>query len=151
MTRVADPDRDRRGRGDCGLATLEWLLIVAAVAGLAALATVLVTDSVRDTAARISNSDARVAAARHTALNVETDAKAASAEDFELWADWERHFRQECSLIAVLYAEVEVEHNNFARATAGTDVFDADAARYAAAADEQPPGPNKAQVQCRVA
>ena len=30
-------------RGDSGLTTLEWLLIVAAVAGMAALAVVLVT------------------------------------------------------------------------------------------------------------
>ena len=123
---------------------------MAAVASLAALATVLVTSRVRDTAQRISDSDARFAAAIHTALGVETDAKAAAAGDFELWADWERHFTQECSLIAVLYAEVDVEHNNFARATGGTDVFDTAAARHAAAADEQPPSARKAQVQCHV-
>ena len=36
-------------RDDSGLTTLEWLLIVAAVAGLAALAVVLVQNVVSDT------------------------------------------------------------------------------------------------------
>ena len=153
MTRTAQTGWDRgRRRGDDGLTTLEWLLITAAVAGLAALAVVLVTAEVEDTAKRISNSEARVTAAIHTALAVETDAKAASAADFDLWADWERYFSQECSFIAILYsdAEVEVVHNNFTRADNGT-TFDAAAAGHAAAADEQPAGPGKAQVQCEVA
>ena len=134
------------------MTTLEWLLITAAVAGLAALAVVLVQAQVEDTAERISDSEARVAAARYTARSVETDAKAAVAEDFDQWDDWESHFTQECSLIAVLYADVEVEmvHTNFVRATGGT-VFDIAAAGYAAAADEQPATPTKAQVRCQVA
>ena len=55
----------RRGRADeSGLTTLEWLLIVAAVAGLAALAVVLVQNVVDDTAQEISSSSARGTAAR---------------------------------------------------------------------------------------
>ena len=55
----------RRGRADeSGLTTLEWLLIVAAVAGLAALAVVLVQQVVDDTAEEISSSSARGTAAR---------------------------------------------------------------------------------------
>ena len=38
------------GRGEEGLTTLEWLLIVAAIAGLAALAVVLVQTVVNETA-----------------------------------------------------------------------------------------------------
>ena len=44
---------------ESGLTTLEWLLIVAAVAGLAALAVVLVQNVVDDTAEQISGSSAR--------------------------------------------------------------------------------------------
>ena len=132
------------------MAALEWLLIVAAVAGLAALAVVLVQAYVEDTGDRISNPDPRVTSALHLASSVEAGAKAASAADFESWADWERRFRRECSLIAVLYsdADVEVVHNSFERATGGGTAFDQAAA---AAADEKPANATKARVQCQVA
>lgn len=150
------PETDRLGRarcrrGDCGLTTLEWLLITAAVAGLAALAVVLVQTQVEDTAERVSSPNPRVTAAIHSAFEVETGAKAASAADFESWADWEDRFGQRCGLIAVLYADAEVEvvHSEFNRATGGT-TFDTAAAGHAAAADEQPAGNSKAQVQCEV-
>ena len=144
-------EKRRAGRGDDGLTTLEWLLIVAAVASLAALAVVVVAGSVGQTADRVSNSEARVTAAVHTAFGVVSDAKAASAGDFDSWGDWERHFRRECSLIDVLYADagVQVLNNNFNGATGGT-AFDAAAAGHAAAADEQPATAAKAQVQCDV-
>ena len=143
--------RGRPPRGDCGLTTLEWLLITAAVAGLAALAVVLVQAYVEDTGERIANPDPRATSAIHSAFSVETDAKAASADRFDLWADWESRFTQRCSLLAVLYSDVEVEvvHNNFIRADGGT-TFDSVAAGYAAAADEQPANASKAQVQCQV-
>ena len=48
-------------RDDSGLTTLEWLLIVAAVAGLAALAVVLVQNVVSDTSEQIAGSSARSA------------------------------------------------------------------------------------------
>ena len=144
-----DPDRPRPAADT--LTTLEWLLITAAVAGLAALAVVLVQAYVEDTGDRIANPNPRVTSAIHSAFEVETRAKAASAADFDLWADWERHFRERCSLIAVLYADAEVEviNNNFIRATGGT-TFDVVAAGYAALADEQQPTTGKAQVQCSV-
>ncbi len=139
-------------RGDGGLTTVEWLLIVAAVAGVAALAVVLVANAVDDAAEAVSASDARLAAAIHTAWNVENDARDAAAGDFDSWDGWERHFGEQCGLIAVLYADVGVEvvHNSFRRAVGGT-AFDADAAGHAAAADEQPPTAAKAQVRCHVA
>ena len=148
MTRAAQPEGRSGLRGDHGLTTLEWLLITAAVAGLAALAVVLVQVYVEDTGDRMSNPDPRVTSAIHSAFAVEADAKAASADDFDLWADWERRFTQRCSLIAVLYADAEVEviSNEFNRATGGT-AFDPAAA---ALADEQPAGPGKAQVQCQL-
>ena len=51
-------------RNDRGLTTLEWLLIVAAVAGLAALAVVLVQNVVDDTAEQIAGNNARITAAQ---------------------------------------------------------------------------------------
>lgn len=151
MTREAQSGRVGRERDDRGLATLEWLLIVAALVGLAALAVILVQARVADTAERISGSEARLAAAAHTARAVENDARDASEADFEMWADWESYFSRECSLIAALNASINVEvvHNNFRRATGGT-AFDAAAAVHAAAGDEQPATATKAQVQCEV-
>ena len=71
-------ERLRRGRADeRGLTTLEWLLIVAAVAGLAALAVVLVQNVVDDTAEQIGGSSARGTAARVAAERVTRDARAA--------------------------------------------------------------------------
>ena len=133
------------------MTTLEWLLITAAVAGLAALAVVLVQAYVEGTGDRIANPDPRVTSAIHSAFAIETDAKAASTQDFDLWADWESRFTQRCSLITVLYsdAEVVVVDNHFVRAAGGT-TFDAAAAGYAAAADEQPANATKAQVQCQL-
>ena len=62
------PERYRRD--DSGLTTLEWLLIVAAVAGLAALAVVLVTNVVGDTSEQISGRSARETAAEVAAQSI---------------------------------------------------------------------------------
>ena len=56
-------------RDDSGLTTLEWLLIVAAVAGLAALAVVLVQRVVSDTSEQIAGSSARLTAAKVSAAS----------------------------------------------------------------------------------
>ena len=53
----------RRRRGEAGLTTLEWLLVVAAVAGLAAVAVVLVQRVVGETAEQVASNDARQTAA----------------------------------------------------------------------------------------
>ena len=138
-------------RGDSGLTTLEWLLITAAVAGLAALAVVLVQAQVEGTADQVANPDSRMTSAIYSAFDIETGAKSVAAGDFDSWADWEIQFRERCSLLAALYgdAEVEVVHNSFNRAAGGT-AFDSAAAGYAAAADEQPATAAKAQVRCEV-
>lgn len=69
--------RLRRGRADeRGLTTLEWLLIVAAVAGLAALAVVLVQNVVDDTAEQISGSSARGTAAQVAAERITREKRA---------------------------------------------------------------------------
>lgn len=61
-------------RSESGLTTLEWLLIVAAVAGLAALAVVLVQNVVDDTAEEISGNNARITAAKVAANRITSDA-----------------------------------------------------------------------------
>ena len=60
-------------RSDDGLTTLEWLLIVAAVAGLAALAVVLVQNVVDDTAEQIAGNNARITAAQVAAEAINND------------------------------------------------------------------------------
>lgn len=70
-------ERFCRRRGDeRGLTTLEWLLIVAAVAGLAALAVVLVQNVVDDTAEQIGGSSARGTAAQVAAERITREKRA---------------------------------------------------------------------------
>ncbi len=136
-------------RGEQGLTTLSWLLIVAAVASIAALAVVLVVRTVEDTGDRIVDSEARLVAARLLAAKVEDDAKEASADDYPTWYDWERYFTGRCARIGITYsdASVVVTAGNFERATGGGPAFDATAA---AAADAAGATSSKAQVQCVV-
>ena len=90
---------------------LEWLLIVAALAGLAALAVVLVQRVADDTAEQISASPARRAAAALAAVEVERRARAATAASphTATWVDWERHFSARCARLAILYRDIDVE------------------------------------------
>ena len=63
-----------------GLTTLEWLLIVAAVAGLAALAVVLVQNVVGDTSEQIAGSSARETAAKIAATTIVEEANQDAGE-----------------------------------------------------------------------
>ena len=102
----------RRGRADeSGLTTLEWLLIVAAVAGLAALAVVLVQNVVDDTAREISGSSARETAAKVAASAVVEESKAAKTfDDTEInsWSDWDLYFTAKCERIGITYSDADV-------------------------------------------
>ena len=82
-TRDAARRRWPERRDDSGLATLEWLLIVAAVAGLAALAVVLVRNVVTQTADEIAGSSARLAAATLEAADITEKALAQTIDDAE--------------------------------------------------------------------
>ena len=75
--RPKQPAETRRPnrRGDSGLTTLEWLLIVAAVAGLAALAVVLVQRVVGDTSEQIAGGSARKVAAQIAAQDITDEAR----------------------------------------------------------------------------
>jgi len=79
LTKAAEqPSGPDRRRNDRGLTTLEWLLIVAAVAGLAALAVVLVQNVVDDTAEQIAGSSARITAAQVAAQEITEEAQTAA-------------------------------------------------------------------------
>ncbi|MXZ96977.1 MAG: hypothetical protein F4Y99_13745 [Acidimicrobiaceae bacterium] len=98
-------------RDDSGLTTLEWLLIVAAVAGLAALAVVLVTNVISDTSEQIEGQSARktaakVAGARITGRAADHDFGTAtlSATVFDDAAD---EYERDCEEIELVYSDVD--------------------------------------------
>ena len=130
-----------RRRGEQGLATLEWLLIVAAVAGLAALAVTLVYYYVEDTGDRF-------AAPQLQAAEVVNAAKSASAADFATWSEWERYFGDKCGRIAITISDQRIKFaaNQF-DGPPGDTVFGPGAAQ---AADGQAPTSGKARAACTV-
>ena len=112
MTMTVQPGRGRSRRGDDGLAALEWLLIVAAVVGLAALAVVIVHDSVGETGDRVSNPDPRMVAAMLAAEEIMSDADRDAAQQpdaaktYRLWADY---YTFKCEQLGILYADAEIK------------------------------------------
>ena len=107
-------------RDDSGLTTLEWLLIVAAVAGLAALAVVLVQNVVSDTSEQIAGSSARKTAARVAAAEITDKARAATASstlDRGSTAKTarrnrrrcciEHEFKSDCKRLAITFGDVK--------------------------------------------
>ena len=116
-------------RDDSGLTTLEWLLIVAAVAGLAALAVVLVQNVVSDTSEQIAGSSARKTAAQVAASTVEEEAKnpkitqflaptptgtpaettiQKAARHLAAWAEWDNYFTAKCERIKITYSDADI-------------------------------------------
>ena len=96
-------------RDDSGLTTLEWLLIVAAVAGLAALAVVLVTNVVSDTSEQIAGNSARKTAAQLAATEVMRDAARDSASQpsgAKTFGDWVDHYTTKCERFRITYSDI---------------------------------------------
>ena len=119
-TEVEVEEPRKRGlfrRGEDGLTTLEWLLIVAAVAGLAALAVVLVTNVVDQTAEQIGGSSARKTAAKVAAANItqnaHDDPPGATAAggtftfDGTKWDEQMSDYRKVCNRLEITYGDVE--------------------------------------------
>ena len=141
-----------RRRPENGLAALEWLLIVAAVAGLAALAVVLAQRVIDDTAEEIATSNARLTAAMIAAEQVETDARAAVASDNRTatWARWENHFASRCRRLAITYADVGAETDAaFARPSGASDGDPVDPVALGAAGEDEVDA-TTAQIKCDV-
>lgn len=110
-------------RNESGLTTLEWLLIVAAVAGLAALAVVLVQNVVDETAEEITGSNARETAAQVAAAKITSDARSDLPPDGAP-ADWDatnwklreseqqavqNEYSAKCNRLGITYSDVELK------------------------------------------
>jgi Flp pilus assembly pilin Flp len=106
-----EPRRRFRRDDESGLTTLEWLLIVAAVAGLAALAVVLVTNVVDDTAEQISGSSARRTAAVLAATEINRDANrddTAQPRDAKTFGDWVTYYTEKCDRLEITFADAGI-------------------------------------------
>ena len=97
-------------RDDSGLTTLEWLLIVAAVAGLAALAVVLVQRVVGQTGEQIAGSSARKTAAQVAGIQItnQTGAKVPTGTlDAAAFLAATRDFQDDCNRIPIVFSDVD--------------------------------------------
>ena len=109
---------------ESGLTTLEWLLIVAAVAGLAALAIVLVTQVVEDTSEQISGNNARITSLSLAADDMNREIlRVARAENSRITNDasitdkttavttrlnqLNAEYRTKCENLGIIYSDVE--------------------------------------------
>lgn len=131
---------------------LEWLLVVAAVGGLAALAVVLAQAVIDDTAEQIGASPARLTAAAVAAQEVERQARAATAANprTATWADWESHFSGRCARLAILYGDIVVQMDAaFAPPTAAAGA-DPVSETLLASATEAAPTRSTPQVRCNI-
>ena len=94
---------------------------MAAVAGIAALAVVLVQGVVSDTSEQISGSSARRTAAEVAAASVEAEAADATESvrrfvtgtpnadgSTGAWAAWERYYAQKCDRIGITYSDANI-------------------------------------------
>ena len=119
----------RRREDESGLTTLEWLLIVAAVAGLAALAVVLVTNVVDSTSEQISGSSARLTAARVAAQEIVDQASVAAQDGVsDTWVEWETFYTRKCNRLEITYGDAGVDVTpRFLRWGAASGAGDGDA------------------------
>ena len=144
-------DRGTARHDEAGLTTLEWLLIVAAVAGLAALAVVLVQNVVDDTAEQLGGASARETAANVAADTVIREARTASPDDsrYNTWQRWELYFTARCERLEILYSDTNLDvEATFEGPTDKTNDI-APTAGELNNADDQKAGTGKPQALCR--
>ena len=104
--------RRPKRRDDSGLTTLEWLLIVAAVAGMAALAVVLVTNVVGETSEQIAGQSARKTSAIFAAAEIIDDADRNSADqprDAKTYGDWKEFYTDKCDRLELVYVDIDLD------------------------------------------
>lgn len=151
LGRRASPLNTRRDDDERGLTTLEWLLIVAAVAGLAALAVVLVQSVVDDTAEQLGGASARETAAKVAADTVVRESRTALPSDprFETWRKWELYFEARCERLKILYSDTNFDVDSvFKRPRNIAKDTDMPTAPVLLKADDQIPGTGKPQAKC---
>ncbi|MYD86312.1 MAG: hypothetical protein F4144_00965 [Acidimicrobiaceae bacterium] len=145
-------------RDESGLTTLEWLLIVAAVAGLAALAVVLVTNVVGETSEQISGSSARETGAiiaADTLMNDSLRAATNQPASVNTYDDWVNYYNNRCERIKITYGDagIDVSANfDLDSGLTGTDTFDAANVNKgdAEATGDTSPATGKAVAECRI-
>ena len=96
-----------RGR-DSGLTTLEWLLVVASVAGLAALAVVLVQSVVGTTAEGVKSHSARQEALDLATTELTLKWQAEVPESPEEAAEINRRYEARCRTLGIIYPDVSL-------------------------------------------
>ncbi len=141
----------RTGGGQAGGTTLEWLLIVAAVAGLAALAVVLVQNVVDDTAEQLGGSSARATAANVAADTVIREARTASPHDarFNSWLRWELYFTARCERLEILYSDTNLDVEATFKRPTGKGDNDPTTSADINKASPQPPAAGRPQALCK--
>ncbi|MCY3584425.1 MAG: hypothetical protein F4117_03310 [Acidimicrobiales bacterium] len=151
MNTRTHPTRHKQRGDERGLTTLEWLLIVAAVAGLAALAVVLVQNVVDDTAEQLGGASARETAANVAADTVVREAKTAQPSDarFNSWQKWELYFTARCERLEILYSDTNLDVQPAFRRPTGKADSAAPSTAELNAADPQPATATKPQTDCR--
>ena len=97
-----------KSRGEEGLTTLEWLLVVAAVAGLAAFAVVLVQDVVDSTAESVAAHSARLEAADLATVELTGRWRAESPTTQAEAAEINREYSLKCHKIGIIYNDVDL-------------------------------------------
>ncbi|MCY4174927.1 MAG: hypothetical protein OXD37_01135 [Acidimicrobiaceae bacterium] len=99
---------ERSVRREAGLTSLEWLLIVAAVAGLAAVSVVIINNVIADTGERVRSGDPRQKAADLSVTSLaerwekETPASQQEADDIN------RRYRNRCLQLGVIYSDISL-------------------------------------------
>ena len=97
------------GRGEEGLTTLEWLLIVAAIAGLAALAVVLVQTVVNETAENVQSREARLTAADIATTEIHQDWRNENPTSPDEADEINRKYRTKCQRFGIIYADISLD------------------------------------------
>ena len=95
-------------RGEGGLTTLEWLLVVAAVAGLAALAVVLVQNVVDRNAESLVSHSARQEAASLATVELADRWQAETPNTPDEADEINREYSQKCRTIGIIYSDIDL-------------------------------------------
>ena len=118
--------RGARRAAERGVFSADWLLVIAAVAGLGGLSAYLIEDYVEtltlertaeqreavtylDTGRRLNRDHRAVRSAAATAQRIVEEAVSADPDDprFETWADWARHYDTRCRRLKLTYGNLE--------------------------------------------
>jgi len=166
----------RRGRGERGLASHEWLLLIAAAASFTALAVFVLAETVDDAVARAGADDpaSRASAERDAAL-VENEAVTIVPADWKmrLWGEWADYYARRCRNVQNAYrahgytvvTAVDTDLPPFKPPSDKSDedrmikvipgppevrAFEVGVAEALARADPRPPSLGKPQARCEI-